>query len=412
MTRLLLIFAAGLGAAPALAQPPAEGIEGRQPEIVVTGIRIRNSRDRLAACLARNCPVNEDVDATLALAEALFESGEAGDARNAIRKSLNRNRRHSRQYPEPVADLYRSVTRVNRHLGRDEEATRSAHSILRTLHEGIPVEDERHFIARLEIAEVLYNRADVGTGGLSTQNGNHNPAAYRLRQARQALMSLAQNAREAGREDLAVYAELRATWMEYLMASHGPAFRRLSDLAEDTRPQNLFLAVGAKILLARIHRDRGETGRSDVLIGEAARALAGRRNLIFSPPYELYAEGGNAQFEDQSVDVGYWIGTDGRVRDLEVMGFRGSADWAQPLLRSLRGRIYSTSADGMSTYRLERYTYTAGFGEAGQTTGTRMPVRTGHPRVEFYDLSGGEPGQSAPPSTRPPSNYGAVTAIP
>lgn len=408
----MLLFASIASAAPAFAQP-AEGATGsRQQNIVVTGVRIQSLRDRLAACIARGCPPNEEIDAALALAEALFESGGIEDARNTIQASLGRNRRHGRQYPEPVADLYRSLTRVNRHLGRDDEATRSAHAILRTLQEGIPTEDERHFVARLEIAEMLYNRFDVGTGGRSgSERDNQNPAAFRLRQAQRALMELAQSARRAGREDLAIYAELRATWMGYLLASHGPAFRRLSDLAADARPQHRALAAGAKILLARIHRDRGETGRSDVLIAEAARTLAGRRNLIFSPPYELFtAAGSNDRVEDKSIDVGYWIGANGRVRDLEVIRSRGAPDWAEPLLRSLRGRVYSSSADGMSSYRLERYSYTAGLSGAGQATGTRLTMRTGHPRVEYYDLSAGETSPDAVTPDRPAAPATGPTA--
>lgn len=369
----LILFALMGAASPALAQQ-----DGNQQTIIVTGQRIQSLRDRLAACIARGCPPNEEIDAALALAEALFESNNAGEARNAIAASLDRNRRHARRYPEPVADLYRSLTRVNRHLGRDEEATRSAYSILRTLQQGIPGEDERHFVARLEIAEMLYNEASIS------------PTEYRLRQARRALMSLAQNARQAGREDVAVYADLRATWFGYLIAPRGPAFQTLINLAEDRGPQNRFVAAGAKILLARIHRDRGETGRSDTLIAEAAHALSGRRNLIFSPPYELHVGPmlsgmtNNAQFENQSIDVGYWISADGRVHDLEVVRSTGSPDWSPPLLRSIRSRIYSSSAGGTPTYRLERYTYTAGLGE---TTGTRLPTRSGHPRVEYYDLT-------------------------
>lgn len=379
--------------APAYAQDAATTPTAADPPIVVTGPAIQSLRDRLAACIARSCPPNEEIDAALALAEAQFESGDSEQARNAIAASLDRNRTHARQYPEPVADLYRSLTRVDRHLGRDEEAMRSAYSILRTLSDGIAQEDERHFVARLEIAEMRYNQASIS------------PTESRLRDARRELLSLARRARDLGRADVAAYAELRATWMGYLIAPHGPAFRNLSGLAADQRPQNRFLATGAKILLARIHRDRGETGRSDALIAEAARTLAGRRNLVFSPPYELHAAPtlsgmtGNAQFENQSIDVGFWIGADGRVRDLEIVRSSGSPDWSRPLLASIRGRIYSTNADGTPTYRFERYTYTAGLGE---TTGTRLRTRAGHPRVEYYDLSSGEP-PSAPPPPSPPS---------
>ena len=57
----LMIAAAGI-------QQPAPQ---QSPTITVTGPRIQDYRDRLAACLARRCPTNEDADSTLALAEAL-----------------------------------------------------------------------------------------------------------------------------------------------------------------------------------------------------------------------------------------------------------------------------------------------------------------------------------------------------
>ena len=85
---ILVIPALTLAALPAAAQQP-------QPDgqtVTVVGQNLQHYRDRLAACLARHCPVNEDVDATLALAESLFLNGEYRDARSTVRASLNRNR--------------------------------------------------------------------------------------------------------------------------------------------------------------------------------------------------------------------------------------------------------------------------------------------------------------------------------
>ena len=91
-------------AAPLLAVPSAPVFgQGAQPqagegqEVTVTGRRIQDFRDRLRACLARGCPPNEDVDASLALAEVEFESGEYEDARRTILQSLDRNRRQGRE---------------------------------------------------------------------------------------------------------------------------------------------------------------------------------------------------------------------------------------------------------------------------------------------------------------------------
>ena len=126
--RKVLFLALLLSAAPALAQQPANA--GDNQTITVTGRRIADYRAALAACLARHCPVNEDVDATLALAEVEFEAGQYADARRDVAASLGRNRRQGAAFPEPVADLYRARARVARHLGLDDEAVRSTYSIL------------------------------------------------------------------------------------------------------------------------------------------------------------------------------------------------------------------------------------------------------------------------------------------
>ena len=96
--------------------PPPRPHQERYTEptepIVVTGIRIQDYRDRLAACLARSCPPNEDIDATTALAEACSLEGEYREARTVLRASLGRNRDEAARYPEPVSDLYRASARV------------------------------------------------------------------------------------------------------------------------------------------------------------------------------------------------------------------------------------------------------------------------------------------------------------
>ncbi len=124
----LLLGSSSLGAAYAQPAPHGQG----EP-IIVTGERIGDLRRRLEECLARRCPTNEDVDATMALAEALFMEGEYEDARRAIRSSIGRNRRHAAAYPEPVSDLYRGRARLSRHMGHDRDAMQSTREVLRIL---------------------------------------------------------------------------------------------------------------------------------------------------------------------------------------------------------------------------------------------------------------------------------------
>ncbi|MEA3046003.1 MAG: hypothetical protein QOJ53_335 [Sphingomonadales bacterium] len=383
--------------APAFAQQPVPG--GQPQEVTVTGRRLQDFRDRLAACLARRCPVNEDVDATLALAEVEFESGGYAESRRTIAASLDRNRRHGAQYPEPVADLFRARARVARHLGRDDEAVRATYDILRTLDRGIPVEDHRHFTARLEIAEIM-------------------TASGRLEAARDELNELARHARAAGRPDVATLAELRGTWISYLLAPYGGARARLEAMARENDPANRLRSVGARILLARLYREQGNPARADALVSELARNSTGRRSLVYSPPYTLLAretaeEGGMVSvntripdnFEGQWIDVGFWVMPDGSVDGLEIIRKRGTGDWAPPLLRSIRGRRYTVGTDDTPTFRLERYTYTANL---ERVTGTRIMQRSQRARVEYYDLSTGEPPPeivipARPPETRRPT---------
>jgi tetratricopeptide (TPR) repeat protein len=378
---------------------PASGASG---PIVVTAIRIQDYRARLAACLARNCPVNEDVDASLALAEALFLNGDYVEARQAVRASIGRNRRLASRFPEPVSDLHRAYSRVSRHLGYDDQAARSTDEILRALQAGLPQEDYRHFTARLEIADL--------------QMGMSNAT-----RARRELAELIRIARAAGREDVAVMAELRTIWFDYLVDRYGDATARLAAMANVVDPARNLQATGAKVLLARIYRAEGQIARADALLAEIGRGTSQQRRLISSPPYELLAQertnalemvtnsGGSASavqsivalgnninripdnFRDKWIDVGFWVMPDGHVSGLEIVRQSSEDPWADPLIASIQGRLYSTAAE--PTYRLERYTYTSRYETA---TGTRMQQHSPRARVEYMDLTANAPAASPP----------------
>jgi hypothetical protein len=395
---VLLASTATAAAAPALAQQ-----DENQPTIVVTGPRIQDYRDRLAQCLARNCPTNEDADATLALAEALFLEGEYADARSAVRASLARNRGQARTFPEPVSDLYRAQTRLARHIGLDREARTAAHNILNALQEGIPQEDHRHFTARFEIAEMQMMRADF-------------PGA------RRELTQLARVARAAGREDVATIAELRDLQYELVAYPASDARARLVSWSRLTAPDQRMRAIGARILLARLYRNEGDGERADSLLAEIGRntSVGGRRRLLHAPAYQLaqeelkfpdaqnigdpntYAMGrvlnrATESYDDKWIDVGFWVLPDGHVSGLEIVRRGATADWAAPLLASIRNRLYSSAGD--STYRLERYTFTADY---DQITGTNIRAHSPRGRVEYLDLT--IDGEAPPPPPTAPTS--------
>ena len=385
--RRLLPAALIAASSPLFAQQPAPA-EGQN--VVVTGVRIRDFRDRLAACLARRCPTNEDADATLALAEALFLNGDYADARSAVRASIGRNRSQARAFPEPVSDLFRANTRLARHIGLDREARTSAFEILNALQAGIPQEDHRHFTARFEIAEV--------------QMMSGSPTG-----ARRELMRLVRAARAAGREDVAILAELRDQWYEIVAFPGSDARGRLIEWTRLTAPDQRMRATGARILLSRLYRQEGNAARADALLAEvgAASLASPRRRLLHAPFYQLYqyetTRMGNVlnrvteNYEDKWIDIGFWILPNGHVSGLEIVRQGANADWASPLLGSVRGRLYTEGPEPI--YRLERYTMTAGF---ETVTGTRIQRRGPGARVEYLDLTANAPEQA--PEAAPPGN--------
>jgi hypothetical protein len=381
------------GTAHALPQQPQAAPVGPPQTIVVVGDRIADLRRRLAACLARHCPPNEDIDATTALAELLFDNGEYRDARSLLLASIGRNRRQAAHYPEPVSDLYRANALVARHLGFDADARLSTWEILHSLQRGIPVEDARHFTARLEVIESLI-------------------AFGEYYQARQQLNVLANKARAAGRDDVVAATELRGIWLHYMQDPHGDeVIRELTALSAST---NGYRSIGARMLLVRIYNARGQTRQADALIAQ----IAGRgthRQLLSAPEYELVqqdnvaarAANGRAimaalssgrpqlvdnltdrmtDIYDQLIDVAFRIRPDGTVVDVQIVNHRGEPGWAPPLIRSISGRRYAVSRDGSETYRVERYSYTAERRTEGLTS-THISNRSPRGRVEYRELS-------------------------
>ncbi len=367
---------------------------GAQPQpqpddqtMVVTGERISDLRANLEACLRRNCPPNEDIDATLALAEGEFLNGDYERAEEWIDASVGRNRQHRRAFPEPVSDLYRSQALVQSHRGRDNVARRSTYEILSSLRAGIPVEDYRHFTARFEIIQMEMRLGD-GTA------------------ARRELSALIREAERAGRTDVVRRARMREMYLGFLSEPRGPGARRLEQMAASTDPTRQYEAVSARLFLARAYRERGEIARADEMLAGIPRSDNDTRALLYAPPIQLTTalnddgSGGliptmdRDNFHDTWIDVAHWIRPDGTVEAVEIVRQGASTGWATPVLASIRGRRYVASSDPTPSYRLERYTYTA---PMGMRTGSRLMVRAGIPRVEYLDLTArNEPGREAP----------------
>ena len=378
--------------------------------IIVTGRAIKDRQTSLAECLARRCPPNEDIDASLALAEAQLIAGKYREARITLLEALKRNKKEAMAYPIPVSDLYRANGRVAAHLGIDEDYYRSTWGIYNTLKRGMPNAKDLQYSAMMEVAEMM-----------ATTRGHD--------RAREYYRSIAYHARKDGRPDIAALAELR------MILRHWPAYARedaIQEIADSADPKTRAAQLEARLALARMAFERKDEAKGDAIVRELTRYDIKKPILVFAPQWAVQQAGGTAEgfaslgdrqgesaarqssgvrggapdplnvvasgapnsvdsarmplnVEDMWMDVGFEITREGKVSNVQVLRSHGDIGWGKALLASIAGRRYTppraASAQG---YRMERYTYTSGLEEG---TGTHQQQHSPNARVEYFDLS-------------------------
>lgn len=397
--------------------------QSKPDPIVVIGQRIDDAKSNLKACLARRCKPNEDIDATLRLAETQLMNGKYHEARQTLLASLKRNKDEARAYPIPVSDLYRANGKVAAHLGYDKDYYSSTWGIYRTLKHGMPSEDHRRFTALMEVAEMMFRT-----------RGHERARIYYDR--------VADEARQAGRPDIAAIAQLRSA-IRHLPPGSDMQIRAIKRIADLDGKSMRAPVLEAKMALARIAYTNGDEATAQSIQDELAAFDIERPMLIYSPPYGMVQReldngsdfafpfaptpisggdpsggggppalvgGGSSglesrasitstlqigqwsstkriagNFDDMWMDVSFRISPEGRVTDAKIVRSKGDLFWAKPLMKSISMRRYTAGKPGdPSSVRTERYTYTSGY--EGQT-GTRVGQRSPKARVEFFDLS-------------------------
>lgn len=374
---------------PALAQKKSAAAAVRGPDIVVTAFPLKTAQAALAACLERHCPPNEDIDATLALAETQFVAGDYKAARGVMLKSIGRNKRFAKAYPVPVSDLLRANSRVAAHLGETGDYFSGALDVVSALKAGLPAEDARVLGARVELADA-YARTGRTDGAVELYH------------------QVAKRAHTLGQPRVEGYALLRVAALYAALSrvrddpNAQAALNAADTLIATKDPALAGYAQAAKLLKANLAVKHGESGAVDRLIAEYRSVGAGSPVpvLLYAPTIQLRElsgrEGASGEtlnqmalddFDNQWVDVSFQIAPDGRVGDVDVL--RKSAklegDWVKPILTAVAGRRYAPLAtDSAGAFRVERYSFTSSW---TTVTGSRMRVRSPIPRIEVVDLS-------------------------
>ncbi|MBX9644178.1 MAG: energy transducer TonB [Novosphingobium sp.] len=382
--RLLLASVALFAAQPALAQ-----------DIVVTGKPLKDTAAGLAECIKRGCPPNEDMAATIVHAENQFVSGDYEGARKTLHSSLGRNRKHAKEYPVELSNVLRANGRVAEHLGEAKDFQLSTLDMRDTLKDGFGENDFRTLVAQVEVGD---SRAKLGYPD----------------EAERIYRDVEKRALEAKQFRIASFARLRLSLLAQARFEDDPNSRnaaaldsRLAGLIDSPLADSGDFVMAAKVLRARKDRRTGSTASTDELVRTFASAGGvSRPVLLFAEPvgqidpFAGRADGVNGQAPawtrwsnnryGQWVDVGFWIGQDGKVSDVEVLRQQGSTQWAKPVMRSISRRVYAPlRQNGDSTpgfYMVERYTLTARVAQ-GEETGTRLRIREARPRIEMLELT-------------------------
>jgi hypothetical protein len=383
---------------PAAAQPTEDAAQ--KQEIVVTARSLKETESALAACLARKCPPDEDVAASLAHAENLFVGGNYDQARATLLRSVGRNRKHGAAYPVPVSDLFRANGRIAEHMGEAKNFQLSTLDMRDTLKKGLGDDDPRTLVAQVEVGD---SRAKLG---------------FPL-EAERIYQDVERRAIALGHARVAMFARLRVAILKYSISEEGDSVRKqgralLEDIVKNPLPGASEFGLAARVLLARSDRKEGRADSTAAIVREFAESGGVTRPvLLFSEPIERKVtlgekaaqEGGVSlqratvtDIGDRWVDIGFWVNPDGRVGDVEVLRGKGGRDWLKPVFEHLSSRVYAPlkkdGNDGVpGLYLIERYTLTARW--ENDTTGTRMRRRELTPRIERIDLT---PEDYSPPA--------------
>lgn len=354
----------------------------REDNIVVIGRPLAELEAAVSRCTEGHCSVREDVIASVRYAEALFREGDYRKSRSVLQKSVSRTRNDAAQDPAAVAELHSARATVANHYGDTSEALRAAAAGSRLLTKHLP-NSPQAFMARLNLI-VAQAKQFGGT------------------QTALALEKLSSDARAQNQPLIAMRTDIHRAALLGQMQRYSEAMALLEDVRRSELPGTSELALAAQILQARTAALTGDKSAIDSLVSDLAPRQEGNGPmLIWSPPLPTPGYGpdgapgeipvfnsrNSAPVGLQWVDIGFLIGTDGTVENVEVLRGSENPGWAGSLLGAIAQRRYSPSDESISVaerYRVERYTLTATF---STPPGSRIRQRVGQRRFERVDLT-------------------------
>jgi len=331
-----------------LLQSPADNI-------VITGKRLVEAQ---AVCARGGCTVRRDVQASIALAEAEFRTGNYKQAKHTLEGAISRNRKHAATDPKLVAALYEAYATVSQHEGNQRNYRTAVANRVDTLRDNLPPDDPT----------VIAATPALGDMWMELRNYRQATASYK---------SAERAALEAGNDKAAVIAGMKRSWAVAAGGDRRRALQMIDDMEQLPVDENPQYRLALRVLRLRIAARDADERQMAELVKAIGRQQGEPPALIWAPPFEedaINAANANARkFEMVSAftpssseiagiqwaDVGFWIKADGRTKDPEML--RGSKihPWLPLVLAQVRARRYAAtanSADDDGIYRIERVT--------------------------------------------------------
>ncbi|VXC36745.1 hypothetical protein [Sphingomonas sp. 8AM] len=341
-------------------------------DVIVVGHR---AEKELAACLARNCPPAQEVEASLQASVEQFADGRYPDARRTLQRAIDRNKRYASTLPGPVSSLYATLATVAEHEGDAQLWRTASRNNLLTLREQLGANNVATMREELQFADDMVSQ---GTWRL----GDDTYAKVQRRAA------------AGGRNDIAAAAAFRRAWLALALTRTHDAERFADEAVTLAGPGDATMAQLRDIVRTRIAIRKGDDGAVDALAARIRQTGEGRPTLLYAPPVEdinpppqLVDNGTQRDRGIRFADVGYWIRPDGTVVDAELLRTNGLGQWSPVILKHVRARRYVPPrlGDGQpGLYRIDRFTVR---GTRDTPTGTRIAQRMGQLSVHIIDLT-------------------------
>ncbi len=343
-------------------------------EVIVIGHR---AEKELAACLARNCPPAEEVEASLQASVEQFADGRYDDARGTLKKAIGRNRNHAAELPGPVSRLYATLATVAEHQGDEDLWRTSARNNLLVLRRHLGDADSATLREELRFADSM-----IGLGSPDM--------ADRTYKAVQLL------ATKAGHSNIAAVAAFRRAWLAMIRTRFSAAERFADEAVLLSGTDDRLMTELREILRTRIAIHKGDSGAVDALAARLRRSATARPQLLFAPALVDVnpTTAGNLMQSDpwhdariRFADVGYWIRPDGRTAEVKVLRTSGLGQWFPGIIRQVSKRRYApldVEPGNPGLYRIDRFTVRA---TTGVSTSSRIIQRTGNLTIHIIDLT-------------------------